>query len=57
MGATPRYTEYPDEMHVIWHHAYATDELLPWLLSQRLHGHPCDFAKLPAAGAEMRGKR
>jgi len=57
MGATPRYTEYPDEMHVIWHHAYATDELLPWLLSQRLRGEACDFASLPAAGAETRRKR
>jgi len=57
MGATPRYTEYPNEMHVIWHHAYATDELLPWMLSQRLRGKPCDFANLPAAGAQTRGKR
>ncbi len=51
MGGTPRYTEYPDEMHVIWHRAYATEELLPWLLDQRLPGPPCDFAHLPAAGS------
>jgi predicted peptidase len=47
MGGTPRYTEYPNEEHVIWHHAYATPELLPWMLDQRLHGAPCDFDRLP----------
>ena len=57
MGGTPRYTEYPNEMHVIWHHAYATGELLPWILSQRLRGAPCDFSNLPEAGAETRRKR
>lgn len=57
MGATPRYTEYPNEMHVIWHHAYATPELLPWMLDQRLRGDACDFADLPAPGAETRRKR
>ncbi|HEX6832459.1 MAG TPA: hypothetical protein VF132_02905 [Rudaea sp.] len=46
MGGAPRYTEYPDEMHVIWHHAYATDDLLPWILDQRLKGKPCDFSSL-----------
>ncbi|MDR3386187.1 MAG: hypothetical protein P4L92_03975 [Rudaea sp.] len=51
MGAAPRYTEYPNEMHVIWHHAYATQELLPWLLDKRLRGAPCDFEKLPGTGA------
>ena len=50
MGATPRYTEYPNEMHVIWQHAYATEALLPWILEQRLPGPPCDFAHLPQAG-------
>jgi predicted peptidase len=44
MGASPRYTEYPNEMHVIWQHAYATADLLPWLLDQRLHGPACDFS-------------
>jgi predicted peptidase len=44
MGGTPRYTEYPGEMHVIWHRAYATPELLGWMLGQRLRGKPCDFA-------------
>ena len=43
MGGNPRYTEYPEEMHPIWHRAYATPELLPWMLSQRLRGKPCDF--------------
>ena len=57
MGAAPRYTEYPNEMHVIWHHAYATQELLPWMLSQRLRGAACDFSALPPAGAESRRKR
>jgi predicted peptidase len=54
MGSHLRYTEYPDEMHPIWHRAYATPELLPWLLSQRLRV-PCDFA---ADGQAQRlGKR
>ncbi len=44
MGATPRYTQYPKEMHVIWHHAYASDGLFAWMLSQRAHGRPCDFS-------------
>jgi predicted peptidase len=51
LGATPRYTEYPDEMHVIWHHAYSTSALLPWLLDQRLEHPACDFDNLPAPGA------
>lgn len=46
MGGKPRYTEYPEEMHVIWHRAYATDGLLVWILSQRLHHGPCDFSAL-----------
>jgi len=36
----------------MWHRAYATEGLLPWLLSQRLHATPCDFdalGKTPAA--------
>jgi predicted peptidase len=51
-GGHPRYTEYPEEMHPMWHRAYATEGLLPWLLSQRLHATPCDFdalGKTPAA--------
>ncbi len=44
MGGKPRYTEYPEELHVIWHRAYATDDLLGWMLGQRLRGKPCDFA-------------
>jgi predicted peptidase len=35
MGAAPRYTEYPNERHVIWHRAYAEDALLPWMLDAR----------------------
>lgn len=51
LGATPRYTEYPNEMHVIWHHAYSTPALLPWLLDQRLNHPSCDFDDLPSPGA------
>ena len=50
MGGKPNYSEYPQGMHPIWHQAYATDELLPWLLSQRLRHAPCDFANLPPPG-------
>jgi len=61
MGGKPRYTEYPQGMHPIWHQAYATQELLPWLLNQRLRGKPCDFTNLPAPGsvtaAGKQGKR
>jgi predicted peptidase len=61
MGGAPRYTEYPNEMHPIWHHAYATRELLPWLLDQHLHRQACDFANLPPPGtltaAGARGNR
>ena len=44
LGGQPRYTEYPEEMHVIWHQAYASNGLLQWMLSQRLRGKPCDFS-------------
>jgi len=44
MGGRPRYTEYPEEMHVIWHRAYATPELIGWMLDQRLRGKPCEFS-------------
>lgn len=44
LGATPRYTEYPGELHVIWHRAYGEAALLPWILNQRLPGKTCDFA-------------
>jgi predicted peptidase len=50
-GGSPRYTEYPEEMHPIWHRAYATEGLLPWLLGQRLRGDPCDFAALGKTAA------
>ncbi len=43
MGGRPLYTEYPNEMHVIWPHAYSNDHLLPWMLDQRLIGPGCDF--------------
>lgn len=44
MGGAPRYTEYAGEKHVIWPQAYGERTLLPWILDQRLHGPPCDFA-------------
>ena len=44
IGGSPKYTEYPNEMHVIWHKAYATPQLLPWILDQRLRGQACDFS-------------
>jgi predicted peptidase len=44
MGGKPVYTEYPTEMHVIWHRAYATDGLLAWMLSQRAPAKACDFS-------------
>ena len=49
IGGEPRYTEYPTGMHPIWHHAYSTPELLPWLLNQRV-GTACDFSHLPPPG-------
>jgi predicted peptidase len=52
MGGKPRYTEYPNEMHVIWSHAYAEKELLPWMLQQRLPGKPCDFSSAVQGGAK-----
>jgi len=45
MGGAPRYTEYQNEMHVIWHRAYGESALLPWMLDQKLRGKPCDFAQ------------
>lgn len=45
MGGKPRYTEYPSEMHVIWHRAYGEDALLPWILSQRVSESACDRFK------------
>ncbi|MEO8803808.1 MAG: prolyl oligopeptidase family serine peptidase [Rudaea sp.] len=51
LGGKPVYTEYPNEMHVIWHEAYATDQLLPWMLDQRLTHPACDFDDLPAPGS------
>ena len=43
MGGQPKYTEYPEEMHVIWHRAYATDGLLAWMMSQRSPAKGCDL--------------
>ena len=57
MGGTPRYNEYPMKMHVIWHEAYATGDLLPWLLDQHLHGPPCDFEQLPASAGQASAEK
>ena len=46
IGGSPRYTEYPNEQHVIWHRAYGEEALLPWMLDQRLRGKACDFGAL-----------
>lgn len=35
LGASPKYTEYPDQGHLCWDKAYATPELWRWLLLQR----------------------
>ena len=45
IGGKPRYTEYPNEQHVIWHSAYGEPALLPWMLDQRVRGAPCSFAE------------
>ena len=36
MGASPKYTEYPDVGHRAWDNAYADKELWKWLFAQRL---------------------
>jgi predicted peptidase len=43
LGGHPRYTEYANEQHVIWHRAYGEPALLPWMLSQRVRGAACRF--------------
>ena len=45
IGGTPRYTEDPNEQHVIWHRAYGEQGLLPWMLDQRVRGAACSFAE------------
>jgi len=45
MGGAPRYTEYPNEQHVIWHRAYGEPALLPWMLDQHVRSAACDFAE------------
>ncbi len=46
MGGHPHYTEYADEMHVIWPRAYADDGLLLWILQRRLNHAPCNFSSV-----------
>jgi predicted peptidase len=43
LGGHPRYTEYPEGDHVIWHRAYAEPALLPWMIDQRVRGAACSF--------------
>lgn len=40
LGATPKYTEYPDQAHVCWDRAYAEPGLYKWLLKQRRRPPP-----------------
>jgi predicted peptidase len=54
LGANPKYTEYADQEHVIWQQAYATPELLPWMLEKKLAYNACNFAALPPAGTVSR---
>lgn len=39
IGGEPKYTEFPDEGHLCWDTAYATQGLFPWMLKQR-RGQP-----------------
>ena len=34
-GGKPRYSEYPDEEHNVWHRAFREPEFLSWLFAQR----------------------
>ncbi|MBN8481144.1 MAG: prolyl oligopeptidase family serine peptidase [Xanthomonadales bacterium] len=56
MGAVPRYTEYAEGWHPIWHQAYGEDALLPWMLRQRRRGPLCAELRDGPAGAS-RGRR
>ena len=40
VGGRPRYTEYPNEQHVIWHRAYGDAALLTWILDKGIQGAP-----------------
>ncbi|AMV17220.1 alpha/beta hydrolase-fold protein [Planctomyces sp. SH-PL14] len=40
IGATPRYTEYPDVAHDSWNNAFATPELYEWLFTQKRTATP-----------------
>lgn len=37
LGASPRYTEYPDLGHTVWKKAYAEPQLWDWVFEQRRH--------------------
>ena len=54
IGANPKYSEYPNELHVIWQQAYATPQLLPWMLDQKLPRNACNFSALPPPGTVSR---
>ena len=40
LGASPKYTEYPNKGHKSWDTAYSTKALWPWLLEQRRQPPP-----------------
>lgn len=54
LGAHPKYTEYPNQQHVIWQQAYTERDLLPWMLDKKLPRDACDFAALPPPGTLSR---
>ena len=54
LGANPKYSEYANQEHVIWQQAYATRELLPWMLDKKLPHDACNFTALPPPGTVSR---
>ena len=54
LGANPKYSEYPNQLHVIWQEAYATPALLPWMLDKKLPRDACNFDALPPPGTLSR---
>ncbi len=56
MGGKPVYTEYPTEMHVIWHRAYATDGLLAWMLASGAPARPVISPRVHSGRRARRGR-
>ncbi len=44
IGGEPKYTEFPNESHMCWDTAYATQGLFPWMLKQRRAQPPAVMA-------------